>query len=78
MSAADKLGKASKPAPPMPAVKPSADGAAQKVDAAVRHIEEARKLNETLQKQYAPDSASYAHCEQIDDKLFDALKALGN
>lgn len=54
------------------------EGAAQKVDAAVRHIEEARKLNETLQKQYAPDSASYAHCEQIDDKLFDALQALGN
>lgn len=55
-----------------------AEGAAQKVDAAVRHIEEARKLNETLQKQYAPNSASYAQCEQIDDKLFDALQALGD
>lgn len=58
--------------------KVAADGAAQKVDTAVRCIEAARKLNDALQAQYPTDSASWRQCDEIDDKLLGALTSLGS
>lgn len=53
------------------------EGAAQKVDKAIRAIEEARKLNTQQQAQFHPGTAAYGQCEKIDDKLFEALTCLG-
>lgn len=60
------------------AVVPPRDGALQKTDAAVRAINEARNMVSDMQKQYVPGTASHAQCDSIDDKLFDALTALGD
>lgn len=54
------------------------DGALQKTDTAVKAINDARNALSELQKQYAPHQAAYLQCDSIDDKLFEALVALGD
>lgn len=53
-------------------------GAAKKLDAAIGKIYEAQKLNDDMQRQYSPGTASWHQCESIDDRLHDALALLGD
>lgn len=59
---------------PMP--EPPATAISQ-IDEAVAKINEAMRINERLQKQFKAPSPEWHMCETIDDKLFDALRALG-
>lgn len=54
------------------------DGASQSVLRAIAAVNEAKKLNDQLQAQYKTDTAQWHQCESIDDKLHDALTALGD
>jgi hypothetical protein len=51
--------------------------AVSKLDEAVRAIEEARLLNKKQQNGARPGTAIWHLCEAIDDKLYNALAALG-
>jgi len=46
--------------------------------AAITCLHEIKRLNDDMQKQFAKDSASWHHCESIDDRVHDALTALGD
>lgn len=56
----------------------SDDGVRVRIDAAVRAIEEAQKLNNRMQKKFAGSQSEWHEHESIDEKLYEALKALGN
>lgn len=47
------------------------------IDAAVEKILEAQKLNESMQRSHKPGDPAWHLHETIDDKLHDALAALG-
>lgn len=51
--------------------------AISKIDTAAAKLEQARVLNIKLQKMFASGSEQWHLCEAIDDKLFDAVAALG-
>lgn len=64
-------------APPGAATFAVNDGAARKVyDASVR-VNAARKKLDKLKALYGPDQPAYRQCEDIEDDLFEALRALG-
>lgn len=53
-------------------------GASQSVMRAIAAVNEAKKLNDQLQAQYKTGTSQWHQCESIDDKLHDALTALGD
>lgn len=69
--------------PPGPNVKPAKlvgspeSTAVSQIDRATEHVRQARAEVEKLKGQYSPDSAAWAQCDTIDNRLFEALAALG-
>ena len=51
--------------------------AIDKIDEAVAAVEEALRRNAHLQKRFKLGSDEWHACESVDDKLYDALAALG-
>lgn len=53
-------------------------GASQSVMRAIEAVNTAKKLNDQMQAQYKTGTAQWHQCESIDDKLHEALTALGD
>lgn len=53
-------------------------GVRARIEAAVESLGEVKKLNELLQTKCTVGSSAWQTHEVIDDKIFEALQALGN
>lgn len=49
---------------------------AERLRQAVDKIKEAKRTNDQLQRQTAPGTPMWHHCETVDDHLFNALKLI--
>lgn len=53
-------------------------GVAAKLEQAIAHINAAKRENDRIQGQYPAGSPTWHACETVDDRLHDALAALGD